>query len=254
MLPTLLHLGHLTLPTFGVLAALGLIAALQLSQMTARRLGVDPEEAWDAGLVAGAGAFVLSRLFLVATYFRSFRTFPILLLMVPSLTATGMLLTGVVLIVWLRWRGVPLLALLDVWAPCATLVWGFLALGHFAEGSDPGMPAARLGLPSHHGAARTYPVALLAAVCAGTITLGLLLWRPRARQTGRMTAMALVLTGVAQFLLTFLREPYTYEPPFPSLLDPIQWIALGMIVAGAAVLGTGALVPSHSRKDVSHAV
>ncbi len=255
MFPTLLHLGHLNLPTFGVLAAFGLICALQLSQVTAPRSGIDPEQAWNAGLLAGVGAFVLSRVLLVVTNIRSFRAFPILLLMVPSLTATGMLLTGVAVALWLRWRGIPILRMLDAWAPCATLLWAFLALGHFAEGSDPGLPA-RLGLPNHPGGTRAYPVALLAALLAAGITAWLVWWgSAHTPCRGTTAALALALSGTAQFLLTFWRQPYIYEPPFTSLLDPIQWLALGMIVAGAVVFCAGAL-PSgpRNRKGASHAV
>ncbi len=209
---------------------------------------------WNAGLFAVIAAFALSRLLLVATNFRSFRAFPILLLMVPSLTPMGLVLTATATAVWLWARGLPPRRMLDVWAPCMTLLWAFLAAGHFAEGSDPGLPAARFGLPLHRGGARAYPVALLAVVLAAGIT-GVLLWwsQRRERPSGATAALALELTGVTQFLLTFLREPYAYEPPFTSPLDPIQWLALGMIVVGATLYLSGT-VASRSRKEISHAL
>lgn len=254
MLPNLFHLGHLTLPTFGLLTALGLMAALSLSLSVARRSGLEEEKVWNAGLFAVIAAFALSRLILVATNFASFRAYPILLLMVPSLTPLGLVLTAAATAVWLWARGLPTLRMLDVWAPCGTLLWAFLAMGHFAEGSDPGLPAARFGLPIRPGGARLYPVALLATLLAVAGTLFVLWWsRRRERPPGQTAALALALTGVAQFLLTFLREPYPYEPPFTSPLDPIQWLALGMIIAGAMLSLSGTLAP-RSRKEVSHAI
>ncbi len=238
MLPNLLHLGHLTFPTFGVLAAVGLVLALLLSERTAAWLSLPPERVWNAGLFAVLAAFVLSRALLVATNFASFRRYPILLLMVPSLTASGLLLTAGFTLVYLRWRRLPLLRTLDAWAAPATLLWAFLALGHFAEGSDPGLPAPRFGLPALRGSSlRTYPVPLLA--CAAALLLTALLLR-RMRRGGRpgvgsTLAMALFGAGLAQFLLTFLRQPYPYLPPFTSVLDPIQWLALGMIAAGGVL-------------------
>ena len=69
-----------------------------------------------------------------------------LLLTVPSLTASGLLAAAVATALWLLWKRIPLLRALDAWAPCATLVWCFLALGHYAEGSDPGLAARPVAL------------------------------------------------------------------------------------------------------------
>ena len=67
MHPYLLHSGHLLLPTFGVLAAIGLMAALTLSLRTAATVSLNPEAVWNAGLFAILSAFVLSRLLLIVT-------------------------------------------------------------------------------------------------------------------------------------------------------------------------------------------
>ena len=248
MYPNLIHLGYFTLPTFGALAAIGLIAGLTLSLRTARQVGLDPEKVWSAGLFTILAAFVLSRFLLVVTNLRDFLTYPILLLMVPSLTAAGLFLTAIATALYLRFRRLPILRTLDAWAPCATLIWAFLALGHFAEGTDPGLPT-RLpwGIAIPPSALRLHPVALYAAIAAILITLGLLRYLSPHRQAGDTTASALVATGVAQYLLTFLRQPFPYPVPLSNLLDPIQWIALGMIA-------TAALISLQSRKLVTHAV
>jgi len=246
----LLHSGHLFLPTFGVLAAVGLMAALSLSLRTAATLGLNSEAVWNAGLFAFLAAFVLSRLLLVATNLSNFLHYPILLLMVPSLTATGLLLTALVTAIYLRLRHLPLLPTLDAWAAPATLIWAFLALGHFAEGSDPGLPSTlpwALAIPPDT-APRLHPVPLYAALAAALLTIALLRELPRRHHPGTITAVALAAAGVAQFLLTFFRQPNPYPVPLGNLLDPIQWIALGMILTAALIL---LLQP---RKLASHAV
>src|ERR1700712_350527 len=140
--------GHLLLPTFGVLAAVGLMAALTLSLRTAAIVGLVPDKLWNAGLFTLLSAFALPRLLLIASNLHDFLAYPILLLMVPSLTAGGILLTILATAIYLRTRSFPLLDTLDAWAPCATLIWAFLALGHFAEGTDAGLPTTLpWGLP-----------------------------------------------------------------------------------------------------------
>lgn len=221
MHPYLLHAGHLTLPTFGVLAALGLMFALTLSQYTARLAGANPDHLWNAGLFAVIAAFVLSRLLLVIEHLSSFVRFPILLLAVPSLTATGLLLTTIATLLWLRLKRTSILPALDAWAPCATLVWAFLALGHFAEGSDPGM--------------NERPVALYAAILAAALTAWLFQALKHPHKTGHIAALALALTGIAQFFLSFLRQP---EAETFIGLDILQIVALGMILAGGGLYFT----------------
>ena len=245
MHPYLLHSGHLLLPTFGVLAAVGLMAALTLSLRTAALVGLDPDKLWNAGLFALLSAFALSRLLLIAANPRNFLAYPILLLMVPSLTATGILLTIIVTAIYLRVRHLPIFDTLDAWSPCATLVWAFLALGHLAEGSDAGLPTTLpWGLRIPPDRTPLHPVALYAAITATLLTVVLLRQLPRRRHPGDTIALALTAAGTAQFLLTFFRQPY----PYAGLLDPIQWIALGMIVTAGLIL---LLQP---RKLVTHAV
>ena len=227
MHPTLLHLGHLTLPTFGVLAAVGLMLALAVSQRTARLTGVDPDRLWDAGLFAVLAAFFFSRLLLVLEHFASFRAYPLLLFAVPSLTPSGLLLTAVSTYLWLRSKNLPIVPTLDAWTPCAALVWAFLALGHWAEGSDPGMPI-------HQGTAQPlYPVALFACAVALLLFLAAYAWLRRSPGTGHTAGRTAIAAGAAQFLLSFLRQPGLQ---MALGLDALQWVALGTIVAGTLLL------------------
>jgi phosphatidylglycerol---prolipoprotein diacylglyceryl transferase len=245
MHPYLLHSGHLLVPTFGVLAAVGLMAALTLSLRTAASVGIDSDKLWNAGLFTLLSAFALSRLLLIAANLRDFLAYPILLLMVPSLTAGGILLTIIATAIYLRLRHLPLLATLDAWAPCATLVWAFLALGHFAEGTDAGLPThLPWGIAIPPSATRLHPVALYAAIAASFLTVVLLRQLSHRHHPGDTFALALATSGTAQFLLTFVRQPF----PDSSLLDPIQWISLGMIAAA------GLVILLQPRKLVTHAV
>ena len=249
MYPYLLHSGHLLLPTFGVLVAAGLMAALTLSLRTAAIVGLSPDKLWNAGLFTLISAFVLSRILLIAANLHSFLSYPILLLMVPSLTSTGVLLTIIATAIYLRLRDLPFLDTLDAWSPCATLAWGFLALGHFAEGSDAGLPTALpWGLKIPPDSTHLHPVALYAAIAAALLTLVLLRQLPHRRHPGDIFALALAISGTVQFLLTFFRQPnIALDQPIFDILDPIQWIALGMIVTAGLIV----LLP---RKLVSHAV
>ena len=105
-------------------------------------------------------AFLSTRLLLIVSNLHSFSEAPVLLLTLPSLTAGGLLLTVIATIFYLRLRQLPLLQVLDAWAAPGLLLWAALALGHLAEGSDPGLPAARFGLKTSLAGYREQPVAL----------------------------------------------------------------------------------------------
>ena len=212
------------------------MAGLVLSLRTAAIAGINPDRLWNAGLFLLLSAFVLSRLLLIVVYLHAFLTYPILLLAVPSLTPMGVLLTGLVTVLYLRVRRLPLLATLDAWAPCATLIWAFLALGHFAEGSDPGLVTALpWGRPMIAGGIPLHPVALYAAIVAVLLTMVLLGHLRRRQQRGDTAAFGLAAVGVAQFLLTFLRQPDPSAEMLGNVLDPIQWVAIGMIAAAGII-------------------
>ena len=226
MHPSLFHIGHLTLPTFGALVAVGLMLALALSQRTAAIRHLNPEKLWDAGLFAVLAAFLLSRALLVTTHFAAFQKFPILLLAVPSLTPIGLLLTAIATFLWLHFKRIPILPALDAWAPCATLIWVALALGHFAELSDPGLPTTLpWGVRPPGESTPLHPVAIYAAIFALALTI--------AAYRKLNAAQTLIAAGTGQFLLSFLRQP---DAETIANLDVLQLVALAMIVTGIAIL------------------
>ncbi len=249
MYPTLLHLGRFVLPTFGVLAAVGLMLALSLSLRTAKLVGIDPEALWNAGLFAILSALVSSRILLVLANFKSFLSYPLIILALPSLSATGILLTLIATAVYLRLKRLSLLSTLDAWAPCATLAWAFLALGHLAEGSDPGLPSS---LPwkvlSPTGGAYLHPVGLYVALAAAAITAVVYVYLQSGPEPGRAVSLALAASAVAQFFLSFLRHPSfaSYISPIFNILDPIQWVSLGMLLAAGVLYIQTVRLTTHS--------
>jgi len=256
-LPGMLRLGPIRLPAFALFATGGLIAALALSQRTARRVGLDPDRLWDAGIVAVAAAFLVSRILLVAENWRIFTVVPTLVLALPSLTYTGMLLTALLLVVYLRWKRIPWLAALDAWAPCAALLAVFLELGHFFEGTAAGMPTAMpwgVVAPGDTVLGRTEPVQLFAAAVALALCCALYAALARGFATGTVAGWALLAGGASSFLLDMLRQPVAQESPLP--LDPSQLAAVVAALAGVALLFSGpwALSPGPSpQKEPRHA-
>jgi len=234
--PGFLRLGRWQVPVYGIFAAAGLIAALWLSQRTAKLVGIDEDKLWDAGMFALVAAFVASRVLLVAMDLKAFLAYPVLVLALPSLTYGGMALTAGLVWIYLRGKKLPVLDVMDAWAPCAAVLAAVLSLGHFIEGTDAGMPTRLpwgVVTPGDSVLGRVHPVELYAMVAALGICEWTLIRLKRRTGAGEVAGSALVAGGVLSFLLDMVRQPLdTFGGVW---LDPSQWVALAAIVVGALI-------------------
>jgi phosphatidylglycerol---prolipoprotein diacylglyceryl transferase len=237
LVPRVLRVGPLRLPMYGVCAAAGLVAALGLGLRTARLVGLASERVWDAGLFAVVAAFVVSRLLLIAGDVRGFLRLPVAMLALPSFTYAGMVITAVVVVVYLRWKRLPLLKVLDAWAPCAAVLAAMLSVGRFFEGTEVGMPTRLpwgMAAAGSEGAVRLHPVAVYAAMASVgllVVLMRLLRWKMR---DGMVAGVALVAGGGVGFLLDMVTQPV--EMMGSAWLDPAQWAAVGAMLMGGLML------------------
>jgi phosphatidylglycerol:prolipoprotein diacylglycerol transferase len=226
-----LRLGNMRFSAFGVCAILGLLAAFTLMRWTATMAGLAREPVLDAGYFGVLAGLVISRLLLIVQEPVAFLHEPLLMLSLPSFTYVGMALTVAVVAAYLRWKRLPLAKVLDAWAPCGALLAAALSVGYFIEGTHAGMPTnvswgvldARFG--------RIHPVQMYAATAAIWLCVLLLAQLARPHVPGRVARIALVVGGVAVFVLHMFRQP---DPGSPhALLEPGQWVGLATIATGA---------------------
>ncbi len=255
MYPKLFAFGPLTIPTYGALAAVGLVLAMLLAMRIARAMRLDEDAIWNLGMIAVCSAFVGSRLLLIATNWQDFLHFPVLMLSAASLNSGGVFYGGLIFaiavcIAYLRWKRMPLLRTLDAIAPALALAHTILMLGAFAAGSSYGTPTtvpwavtfhnkyaalwsgAPLGVPLHP--AQLYEAAAALALCL------FLLWLLRHRlhagspaQDGEVFGAWLFLGGIAHFVIEFYRGDPGRGSLFGGLATLTQGFALILVVAGA---------------------
>ena len=258
---SLIHLGSLHIPVFSAFAVVGLIVALLLSQRTAVLAGLAPEAMWDAGVVAAISVFVISRLLLVAFNFKSFLAYPTLILTLPSVTLTGLFGTGVVMMYYLRHRGISYARFLDAAAPCLALLWAILSLGGFATGSE-GLPTTLPWGIEDAMLGRIHPVEVYTAIAAVLLCIvlmrALFVAHTRGDAPGKTAATGLFLFGAIAFFLSFLTQPSESSQIF--ILDPVQWLGLGSIELGTVMalphlddVSTGN-APATSQESSPHAI
>lgn len=235
LIPGVVRVGALRVPVFGVFAAVGLVGALWLSQRTARAAGVDADKLWDAGMFAVVAAFVVSRVLVVAMDVRAFMAYPLLVLSLPSLTYGGMALTSVLVWLWLRWKKLPVLRVMDAWAPCAMVLWAALSLGHFVEGTDAGMPTKLpwgVVTPGDTVLGKVHPVQLYMLGAAIWLLVWSLRMLSRQHDAGIVAGRVLQDAGILYFFLDMLAQPTDVSGGL--WLDPGQIVALACYITGMA--------------------
>ncbi|MFT4114799.1 prolipoprotein diacylglyceryl transferase family protein [Silvibacterium sp.] len=243
MYPRLLQLGHIAIPTYGALTALGLVAALVLAVRLARRFSLDPNKLWSLCLLGTLTTLIGARLLLALVFFRAFRQHPFWVLGLTQVHAPGIFALAAAAgvgaaVLFALAEGLPVLAVLDTLAPAAALATALNRIGAFLAGLDWGTPT-RLGWAVTYDrklsvlwyGTPTYiplhPVQLYDAAAA-LLTLALLLfWLPRRTQPGELAGGWLFLTGFAAAIFMPLRADAS-----PALALPL---------AAAAVIAGGAL-------------
>jgi phosphatidylglycerol:prolipoprotein diacylglycerol transferase len=205
--PTL-ELGPFRIQSFGVLSALGILAAVQIGSRVSARLGKDPRVIPDfavAGVLAGIVVGHLVHLFFYHP--EELREGPLRILKVwEGLSSMGGLLGGIAAaVVFFRVRRIPFRDYADALALGVPWGWGVARLGCFTVHDHPGvrtefpLAVAFPGGPRHD--LGLYEAVLLFAI-------GALVWALLRRRllSGRLLALVGLLYGTGRFLLDFLRS------------------------------------------------
>jgi phosphatidylglycerol:prolipoprotein diacylglycerol transferase len=263
--PVLFHIGALLVPSYGALAALGVLAGLFLAQRTARIARVDPAHIWSLSILSLFAAILVQRMLLVLLNWSDLGRHPRWLLALslihhPLLAAAGALAALIVALVYARNRQMPLAATADALAAPLALGLAFEQLGALAAGSDYGTDAsvrwavtytdilaarwsgAPLGVPLH-------PVQAYAAFAFLTLALLLLVVLPARRRAGDIAGIFLLGAGFAIYITELWRDPEGRGSFLSGALDGPQLAAILFVLIGAAVL-----LERKSRKQLEQSI
>jgi phosphatidylglycerol---prolipoprotein diacylglyceryl transferase len=247
--PLLFHTGTLAIPTYGVLTAAALLAALALYVLRARRVGLPGDKVWNLGLTAILAALFASRLLMVATHLRVFALHPFWVLGLVTvhsgwIAAGGALLGAAAAALYALAEGLPLMRVADAAAPAAALGFAINRVGAFCAGQAWGTPTALPWGVTYRSAVawlwyrtplgtQLHPVQLYDAAASLAI-LAMLLCMPR-QHDGETAGTWLFLYGLCRFFLEFLRGDAVREPALGGVFTLAQGLAVLAVIAGGAL-------------------
>lgn len=248
MHPVFLHLGPVTIHTYGVLVALGFLLGLMLVARRAKARGIEPSYISDLGvwlILAGMGG---AKLFYIVVHWSDFvaswHLGGVAALREGFVFYGGFIAACVTTIVFARRRGLNLWKLADAFAPGVALGHAFGRLGCFFNGCCYGVPThCSLGVkfPTGHlmHDIPVHPTQLYEV--AGNLLLmsGLLVWGRRQRFDGQTWWLYVFGYGVLRLVVEHFRG------------DDIRWLGLftaGQIVAVAMVVVAAVALTVMGRK------
>lgn len=269
MHPVLIHAGAIVIPSYGAVAALGIVLALLLAQHTARTLRLNPNHVWNLCVIALFAAMVGSRLFLLAINWRLLLRHPSWILMLamihhPLVGAAGAVAGVAFACIYARWQGLPLMLVADAVAAPLALGLTFEQLGELLSGSGYGLEAGA-GLPwaityTDPLAARwsgaplgvpLYPAQAYAALAFLLLAILLLAFLPRLKQRGDVAGLWLMGTGASVYVTELWRDREGRGSVFGGVLDGPQIAAIVLVLASALLLRERKRVspPAESNRD-----
>jgi phosphatidylglycerol:prolipoprotein diacylglycerol transferase len=244
MLP-FIHLGPITLGTYGIMVAIALISAffLMRADLARRSIAVDAESIIGiTGLAGLAGARLYHLLEPEQRQDFFHHPFP-LLFSTMGFAWFGAFLGGFAALVLLaRSYKMKTLLMLDVASPAAALGYGIGRIGCLISGDgDYGIPTSLpWGMSFPNGLVpttdRVHPTPIYELLAA--LLIGHILWRigprimRRERPDGAVFAFYLILSGVARFLVEFIR----INPPFLFGMSNAQTASALCFVTGVILL------------------
>jgi phosphatidylglycerol---prolipoprotein diacylglyceryl transferase len=234
-----IHLGPVTLQTFGISFAVAFIAIGAVIWRRLGELGKPVDWAYEIGFAALLGGLIGSRLdFIIENYSHVKHDLLGNLFSGSGLVWYGGVIGGTIaVLLWARWRGFLGLALLDLTAPALALGYAIGRCGCQLSGDGDYGKAwdGPWAMSYPHGTKpidqTVHPTPVYETIAMGLIAL--LLWRLRDRLTnGLLFALYLLLAGTERFLVEFIRR----NEHIALGLTWAQLLSLAMMVAGSVWL------------------
>jgi phosphatidylglycerol---prolipoprotein diacylglyceryl transferase len=249
MHPILFQLGSLTIYTYGVLVATGVVVGLWYARRQAPRAGLDPEKTWNMGIYAVLMALLLAKVWLVFGSWDYYMAHPREIVSIATFQSGGTFYGGVLgailtIVLYSIVRKMPLISVLDVFAAALPLGHAIGRLGCFAAGCCYGKPTAlpwgvRFTNPAAAQVAGTpldvhlHPTQLYEAG-AEFVNFLVLVWvGARQRFKGQILGTYLLLYGAERGTIEFFRGDPGRTMLFRDSLSLMQLVSIGLILTGA---------------------
>lgn len=234
MLPTL-SLGSIAIPTYPLFLLIAFWVGLWLAAWQAGRLGLDGDHVYNAGLLGLVAGIIGARFWFVLSHWENYAPNPLQALSLSRAALSvgeGLIIAGVVVLIYLQRSRVPLGLFGDAVAPGLTLAVAIAQAGAFIAGVELGRETSMPWAVVVGGTAR-HPVQLY-EVLANLVIFGLLLaLKDRPWPGFRFWVFILLYATGRLFLEIFKAQPLRVGDGYLAG----QILALSAVLVALAVIG-----------------
>ncbi len=231
-------IGRFTVHSYGLMIAIGVILAVILAIMRAKKKGLSGDEAFNVAIIVVVFGFVGAKILFVLENWQAFLAHPWSVLGSSGFVVYGGIVIGLFCVfVYCQWiRKIPFLRYVDLFFPSVALGQAFGRVGCFLAGCCYGKPTdAWWGVTFPEGSFAPagiplIPTQLISAIGDFVIFL-VLFWfsNKRAKKVGDVAALYLILYGAGRFCIEFLR---VNEQGGIGPFTTAQWFSLVFIPVG----------------------
>ena len=246
MYPKLFSIGWFSIPTYGVLVALGFLAGLAIAMRLAKKMDIPAELITNLAVYCAFAGILGAKLFMFLFDWQHYLEHPGDIFTIETLQAAGVFHGGflaalVTAVVYIRRHHLPTLLTMDCFAPGIALGHAIGRLGCAAAGCCWG---TRCNLPwairFHTDEAAPVPLNVplhpvqFYESAANLIIFGIL-YRAfhKTHRPGEIIGGYLILYSTARFIVEFFRE---HEQSLAAGLSLTQWLAVGFFVLGVTIV------------------
>lgn len=251
MLPKLISIGGVFIPTYGVTVALAFLIGLMVATRIGRRYGIVPDDVSNIAIYAAISGLIGAKLAMFAfeIYSGEFQwneVFTLSTLRAAGVYQGGLILALIVAVLYMKRRNLPVLRVSDAFAPAVAVGHAIGRLGCFAAGCCWGIACERpwavtftkpeahelTGVPLDRA---LHPTQLYESGTEFLIFLYLYRLAQKPHADGVILGQYLVLSSTGRFLIEFYRH-HEQALPLGLPLSLTQWISLALLLLGVALL------------------
>ena len=254
--------GEVTIYSYGVLVAIGVLLALFYARHFGRQTGIDPDRVWNLGIYMVLAALILAKVWIVVVEGDYYWQHPREIFARGTLQSGGTFYGGligaiIVLVLYRYFQRIPFLPYADAYAAGLPLGHAIGRLGCFAAGCCYGKPtwlpwgvtftspaaASLVGTPLN---IPLHPTQLYESFAEFVNFLILIFLARKQRFKGEIFAAFLMLYGFERGLIEFVRGDPDRSLFLRGRFSLMQVVSVGLILLGAWVWRRGAKSLPHA--------
>ncbi|MDR2547089.1 MAG: prolipoprotein diacylglyceryl transferase [Lachnospiraceae bacterium] len=234
----LFSIGSVTVYSYGVMLAIGVIACFFMADRRAPKFGLDPDIIFNAGFISIIVGFISSKLLYIIVDIPNIiaSSDPWRAILNSGFVVYGGLIGGVLTgLIYLRRKKVPFLPYFDLAAPSMVIAQAFGRIGCFLAGccygcrTETAIGVVFSGSRHAPNGVSIIPTQLISSF-GNFIIMFILLWYANKRpKAGRVGALYIMLYSVGRFALEFFRDD---NRGYWGAFSTSQWIAIALLPLG----------------------